>query len=841
MSRSDPPDPGPPRPVILLVDDEPTNVAVLGEALRSEGEIRFALSGEAALRVMASEPTPSIVLLDVMMPGMSGFEVCARLKDRAEWRDVPVLFITALADEASEIRGLAAGGVDYIHKPFHAGIVRHRVRVHLHHYLLQRALRESELRFRVASTITSDLIYEWEAERDRLRFYAAADDAAARRAPADSPETGLTLEQWFANVHPDDVAKLDAVRTLPHLDPLDGDRRVELEYKVIDRAGAVRVFRDRARLLVTPSSTRVIGSCLDITESRRAEAEIELASRVFETMDESVVVTDLDGRIRLHNPSFGRQLGFEPAGAMGRALDGFFAAGEAPGPLTELLAATVTAGRWTGRIELTRKDASSFPAQVTAITVRDRRDVLVHLAWIFRDLSVEEASRRELEHLALHDPLTGLENRFMMRASLERAIAAETGGERIAVLLLDLDGFKLVNDSLGHAVGDALLCEVADRLRRGLRSGDHVARLGGDEFAVIARVAGARADAEQVARKLLGALDRPIDLEGGTIRIGASIGICMYPDDADTPESLLMYADAAMYAAKASGKNRFDWYTPDLVARADAEARLLQELRLAVERREFVVHYQPVVELASGRIVGAEALVRWLHPQEGLLPPARFIDVAETSELILGIGAQVLETAAAASRRFRALAGPDFRMAINVSARQVQEPDFAAELLATLERLGVGPEAIEIEVTETVLMADVDAARVTLSRLEAEGCRIAIDDFGTGYSSLAYLRRLQFDRIKIDRSFVSDLDESSAARSIVAAVIEMASGLSVGTLAEGVETEAQREVLLELGCRHAQGFLFARPMPESDLAARLRAQAPERTRDASTEASRRER
>ncbi|HEV8313259.1 MAG TPA: EAL domain-containing protein [Burkholderiaceae bacterium] len=437
-----------------------------------------------------------------------------------------------------------------------------------------------------------------------------------------------------------------------------------------------------------------------------------------------------------------------------------------------------------------------------------------------RDINRTEARMDELAYL---DPVTGLPNRRAASEHLRLGVAAaRERGQRLAVLLLDLDDFKLINDSFGHSVGDVVLRTAAQRLQAQLPSGAMACRFGGDEFIVLCTQPPGDALPQPAAQTVLALLSAPMHVESHQIVLRCSAGMARFPDDAQDEHELLRAADAAMYHAKSLGKNGFAAYRPELHASSQHRLRLEAELRHAVQRGELRLHYQPIVELHSGTLVGAEALLRWQHPERGLVLPGEFIAVAEDCGLIVDIGGWVLDEAARQLVAWRAQGVDGFALAVNVSARQLRRGALLPQVERALVLAGAEAPRLEIEITEHTLVEDLQVNHQTLQALRERGVRVAIDDFGTGLSSLAYLKRLPLDKFKIDRSFVRELPSDPGDLAIVGAITAMSRALGLPVVAEGVETAAQREVLLRLGCDYAQGFLFGRPMPAEEFARSLR-------------------
>ncbi len=440
------------------------------------------------------------------------------------------------------------------------------------------------------------------------------------------------------------------------------------------------------------------------------------------------------------------------------------------------------------------------------------------------DITDRRKAEAQIAYLAHHDVLTGLPNRVRFREQMDMALGRLPRGGSFAVLCLDLDNFKNVNDTLGHPVGDALLTEVGRRLRRCLREGDSIARLGGDEFAIIQVASDARR-AEALARRIVNELSEPYEIEGHRVVNGTSIGVALAPGDGSDADQLLRNADMALYRAKADGRNTFRFFELFMDAAAQARRAIEMDLRQALQSGEFEVHYQPLLDARVGRVTGVEALLRWNHPTRGLVPPRAFISVAEEIGLITPIGKWVLHQSC---REVASWEG-DLRLAVNLSPDQFRNGDVVESVVAALADSGLAPHRLELEITESLLLQNEESTLRTLHRLKSLGVSIAMDDFGTGYGSLSYLRCFPFDKIKIDRSFVQEMGEGGGCEAIVQAIVNLGARLGIATTAEGVETETQLQQLAAVGCSEVQGFLFSAARPGSELSAVLRA-AGERER-----------
>ncbi len=560
-----------------------------------------------------------------------------------------------------------------------------------------------------------------------------------------------------------------------------------------------------------------------VRQRRKDEAELKLAANVFDNAMDGVVVTDLGARILSVNPAFTEITGYSAAEVVGRTPRLLRSEHHGPGFYRSLWQSLLRDGRWEGEIWNRRKNGEVFLEWLSIGVVTDKDGQPMRYVGVFNDITEMRRKDENIRHLAFHDPLTGLANRALLLDRLEHGIdLARRDRCRIGVIFIDLDRFKVINDSLGHDVGDELLRQTASRLAGCLRESDTIARIGGDEFVVLIKDRGELSDYAALAEKIIATVGESLEVCGHAMRTGASVGIACYPEDGEEVVVLMKHADAAMYAAKAAGRGTYRFFQKAMTERAVHRLKLEMELRNAVANGDLELHYQPQVALAGGELCGVEALVRWRHPQLGLVPPSDFIPLAEETGLIGPLGDWVLAEACRQLALWQAqgLAVP--RVAVNLSALQLQQGDLVERIVGLARRHGIAPAALEIELTESAVMANPEYISRVFARLRNLGVRIAIDDFGTGYSSLAYLRRLPIDTLKVDRSFVMNADRDEGDAQIVRTIIALAHSLHLEVLAEGVESEAQAAFLRSCGCATVQGFLYARPLPAPALEAWLR-------------------
>ncbi|WP_175712386.1 EAL domain-containing protein [Burkholderia ambifaria] len=549
-----------------------------------------------------------------------------------------------------------------------------------------------------------------------------------------------------------------------------------------------------------------------------ARFNLRMADRVFESALEGIMVTDRHAKIERVNQAFTRLTGYTEDEVIGRNPGLLSSGRQTPDFYKQLWHSLTTDGHWQGEIWNRRKTGELFLEYLTITSIRDSEGEISHYAAIFSDITQRRQAEERLGYLATHDVLTNLANRMLFEERLTHAIVhAKRLGRKVAVMYLDLDRFKLVNDTLGHNAGDEVLKMVAERIVANVRANDTVARMGGDEFALVLEEVDDVRDVGRVARKLLDEVGRAIDIVDRQIFVTPSIGISIYPDDGTEAEDLILLADQAMYGAKSRGRNVFQFFESKMTSSAIEQLETLGELHRALEQNEFRLFYQPQYDLASGRIVGVEALLRWLHPRRGLVPPGDFIGLAERSALIVPIGRWVLHEACRQARCWLDEGFEFGRVSVNVSARQCFTDHFLSDLTTILSETALPAEYLQLELLESMAMNTREEIGILLRELATRGISLAIDDFGTGYSSLVYLKDLPVDTLKIDQSFLTDCGSGSTDDAIVRAIVAMGRALGLDVVMEGVETAKQLAFLQEIGCHQGQGFLFARPQPADQL------------------------
>ncbi|MCF7986407.1 MAG: EAL domain-containing protein [Methylovulum sp.] len=797
-------------PIILVVDDEPVNVEILANLFSQDYHIKVANNCKTALAIAEQKPQPDLILLDVMMPDLNGFDVCYLLKENPVTRSIPVIFVTAAVDEISENEGLKLGAVDYITKPINRNTTRLRVKNHLNFLETQRNLIERggfldaliENAHHGVGILSKD--NNWLLlNKTALSFLEFNDLQHANHYPAFS-FVDLAYREHFIAYHQQAL--------------LGQTRIVELE---------VTGFMQTRRWLeitVSPlynAQAQIIASLMvaaDISQRKQGEASLRLSAKVLENALEGIVVTDLNGHIKEVNQSFTRITGYtreEVIGKNPRLLKTSLQSDEFFKDLWETVLAN---GHWQGEVWNRRKDGTLYPEWLSVAGIYDEHGQLEHSVSVFTDISAIKQHEVELEKLAHFDPLTGIPNRVLLNDRMNKAVAQSKRDQTLlAVCYLDLDGFKPVNDELGHNAGDLVLIECAQRINKVIREIDTVARLGGDEFVVLLQGIEHTLGCTLILDRLLAAIATPVKINDRQCVVSASIGVTLYPLDNEGPDILLRHADQAMYIAKQTGKNRYHFFDTAQDNRLQHFNASLQRISRALEQNEFVLFYQPKINLLTGEVVGAEALIRWQHPERGLLAPMEFLPFVQETALEIPVGNWVIHQAITQILEWR-VQGLMIEVAINITANHLQSIDFMSNLQNYFK---LNPEltenSLQVEILETAALEDFGMVRTIISQAQKLGISFALDDFGTGYSSLTFLRNLPANTIKIDQSFVRNMLNDSSDQAIIKGIIALAEAFDREIIAEGAETLAHLQALADLGCHFAQGYGIAKPMPAHEF------------------------
>ncbi|MFZ6770940.1 EAL domain-containing protein [Undibacterium sp. Di26W] len=701
-------------PTLLVVDDVPENIHELLEALKGSYRIMVANSGAKAIEMVAGATPPDLVLLDIMMPGMDGYEVCRRIKATAAGNRIPVIFVTIFDTKQQKLKGFDVGGADYITKPFDIDEVYARVRTHLElarlrHFLEQLVAQRTALLIKSEEKyrILADYSPNWE-------YWMAPDGSYLYVSPACLEDSGYTPEEFFADA--------GLIEKIIHPDDLDA--------------------------------------------------------------------------WKLHGPHSGE------SGDPSESSD--------PNDINDTSGAHASALIF----RIKAKDGTERWIEHVCKTVHDVSGKYLGLRGSHRDISQRRYAEEKLDFFINRDPLTGLPNRALFHELLNHALQyAEREQTQFALLYIDLDNFKTINENLGHSLGDQLLIEAARRLKTLLPDSNAIARISGDEFNIILHPGDGMPWVDLLAQRVIEEMARPVELGTHSVYVGASIGIALYPNDGSDTESLQSNAASALHQAKAQGRGLLRFFSSDMSRRAKERLTLEADLRRSIERDELRLHYQPQVDLISGHIVGLEALVRWQHAVRGLIPPNSFISLAEESGFIVQLGAWVLRKACQQIKQWSNM-GFDLRqVAVNISALQLSRGTLVETVRACLQETGIAAHQLELEITESSIMLDQEQSFKSLADLKALGVRLSIDDFGTGYSSLAYLQQLEVHKLKVDMAFVRDMTSNSGNASIVKAIIAMGHSLGLEVIAEGVEDIGQARYLRALQCDVMQGYLISKPLP----------------------------
>ncbi|MBF0294156.1 MAG: EAL domain-containing protein [Magnetococcales bacterium] len=828
---------------ILIVDDDPDVHTLTRLVLRDlvfEGEgVRClsAYSAAEAIPVLAQDPLVAVMLLDVVMESdQAGLDLVRHVREVMRNPFVRIILRTGQAGQAPEPRVIMEYDInDYRDKSdltsqklITAVIVALRAWRDLktiEH--LATSLKQERESLDRAQEIAHLGNWDWDLTLDRM----SCSDEARRIAglPLGTHRSGA-LTTFLSISHPDDRVMVE--QAIRHA--MDSGEPFEFDHRVLRPDGSVRWIHEMGEVYRDAAGTpvRMVGTMHDLTAQREAEHRFRIAAsifegameeaeerlmltaKVFENAMEAVLVTDRNCVIQSINPAFTVITGYNADEILGKTPRMLRSGMHNDAFYREMWGAILgEQGAWRGEIWNRRKDGEPYPVWETITTIRNRSGEIINFIGVIQDLTAIKRSEEALLFRTYHDSLTGLPNRVLFQDRLRQAIGqAGRNDDKVLTLICDLDLFKNVNNSLGHTVGDQLLRGVAERLRHFVREGDTISRLGGNSFGFIMPDIRGFQDAGVVVRKLTDALGSPFLVDGHELFITASIGVTLFPDDGAEVDLLIRNADMAVARAKEAGRNNCQYYAPAMSADAERRLRLEKHVRLGLERNEFLLYYQPKVDLRSGRVIGMEALARWRHPEQGMVSPGEFIPVAEESGLILPLGRWALQTACHQTRQWLDQGFAPLKVAVNLSIRQLRQSTLVEEVRTALEESGLPPDALELEVTETMMMENLEESVALLRQLRGMGLTVAVDDFGVGHSSLTYLKQLPIDVLKIDQSFVRDLAVDNDDAVIVSAIIALGRSLRLTVVAEGVENVDQLEFLRREGCDELQGYYFSRPL-----------------------------
>ncbi|MBC7908529.1 MAG: EAL domain-containing protein [Rhodospirillaceae bacterium] len=809
-------DMGSSRRTVLVVEDNPGDARLvelfLLEELANPFRILKAAKLADALSTLESEHV-DVVLLDLSLPDSFGMATLGRL--RADYPLVPVVVLTGTNDEALALEALRQGAQDYLVKGQGDGdLVRRAVRYALERSRVDVALRRSEDRFRAVFENAGVGVVLSEPDG---RFVEANPAFCAMVGYSEAELRSLHFQDI---THSEDVSRNNTLRDEMRA---GGRNSYHLTKRYLAKDGRV-VW---GRLTVTAvreadcdgTDMRFTVTVVeDVTERKRLEDHMRLAATVFENSGDGLFVTDAHSHIVHVNPAFTEITGYQPEDVMGKTPKVLSSGRHEPDFYEHMWEELRAVGKWQGEIWDRRKSGEMFAGWQNIAVVRNSLGEITNYVAVISDITSRKQVEERLSYQANHDPLTRLPNRTLFQERLSRAVArAHRNQSLVALLFIDLDRFKQVNDTLGHLAGDLLLQQVSERLTGATRQGDTVARLGGDEFTVILEDVQDPRDAAMVAHKILHMLAEPFDLDGPIANISSSIGVALYPADAGDPQSLIKLADAAMYRAKHLGRNCCQFHSEAVNAEAFERLALKNALRVALDHDEFLLHYQPIFDFKTGKVVAVEALLRWRHPEVGMVVPAQFLALAEDTGLIVPIGNWVLKTACAQAKAWRNAGHGPLALHVNLSARQLREPELIENIAEALEASGLPPSALVLEVSESSVVDKGHDTDAIFARFTALGLGMAIDEFGSGYSSFAFLRHLPAKVLKMAQGFVRNVANSTDDTEIATAIVAVARGLHMSVVAPGVETPEQLAFLASFGCDRVQGFLLARPMPADEI------------------------
>ncbi|MES3007849.1 MAG: EAL domain-containing protein [Pseudomonadota bacterium] len=789
---------------VLVVEDENIVALDLKRRLKKLGYdvIGMASNANRALNLV-EEHVPDIVLMDIHIQGNTdGIEIARILYEKYS---IPVIFLTAYSEEATLLRAKKSKPYGYLLKPFSERELHAGIQVALEKSQADRKIRNNQVHLQLA--LEAGNFHTWETSSGDENVILSYTSGGRVSDVTDWPSL---LQQ----IVPEDRAKVfHRIESIKHAANLE----IEMDFEILDPDIGHRWLAMFGKSHQMDSGIKIVGVLQDITERRLVEDNLKQAASVYRCSADGIVILDSQMKVISANTAFARITGYQSESAIGSELN-FLAEKTIGNKLAIQIKSEVeTHGFWQGEIKTYRANHEFLYAWVNIGKIPDTVSTLGQFVVVISDITEIRDTQEKLSRIAYYDALTNLPNRNLFMDRLEIAMAkAKRDSKELAILFLDLDHFKRINDTLGHQVGDIMLKAVANRLKSQIRAVDTLCRIGGDEFIVIIDRFSALEDLAVIANKLLDSLRVPLKLGSTEVIPNASIGISIYPVDSRNKDDLIKMADTAMYFSKNSGRSRYAFYKQEMTIKAEHYLQREHELRYALQHNQLLMHYQPQCNAVTKTIVGLEALIRWQHPELGLVCALEIIPVAETSDLIISVGNWVIDEVCRQCEEWFKAGTVIERVAINVSPRQLQDNQFVGVLAAALQRHKIAPHVIEVEITESCLQ-DNEACIRSLTQLEKLGVTISIDDFGTGYSCLSSLRTLPIHRLKIDQAFVRDIPEDDSACAIASAIVALSQQLKLEVIAEGIETIEQAEFMKSIGCQELQGYLFSRPVPANEI------------------------
>jgi diguanylate cyclase (GGDEF)-like protein/PAS domain S-box-containing protein len=804
---------------ILYIEDDESLAQLVKRRISKVGhQVLLAQGGRSALETVNNQQF-DLLIIDYQLPEFNGLQLIEQLTGLNS--DTPIIMVSGQNDIHVAVQALNLGCMDYLIKDGLAYLdllpVRIQTVLERRQLLLQKQHAESESQKAQASLARAQhlaKIGNWEWIAGENSAWWSEEEFEIFGLNKNNYPDGVSLKDYLHCIHPDDRNMVVAMEEKA----LQG-QTIEFDYRLLLAENELRWIHAiiNAEIDDTNFVRRFYGTSQDITDKRESEYQLMLAQRVFDSTTEAIMIADAKTKVLSVNPAFTRITGYQPEEILGQKTS-YLKSGKHDASFYQSMWETLNKkGAWSGEIWNRNKQGEIYPEWLSISVIFNHHGEIDQYVSIFSDISQHKKAEKIIEYQANYDALTDLPNRNLFNDRLTSAVKrADRDKNKLALLFIDLDRFKWVNDTMGHRTGDQLLQETAKRLSGTIRDSDSVSRLGGDEFTIVLNDLTNALDAEVTAEKILAQLALPYQLDEKEVFISGSIGITIYPDDAQDIESLYRTADTAMYAAKESGRNRFSFFTATMQKQAEDRLFLLNELQAAIKNQDFQLCYQPVMHAASGEVYGAEALLRWKHRELGFISPAEFIPLAEETGLIQPLGEWVITEALSQMKKWQD-AGYKLHIAVNKSSKQFQSDECAEDLTSQIDALGVEAEYLTVEITETVLMEQSRLLTDLLSNYRKNGLKVSLDDFGTGYSSLSYLRQFPFDVLKIDRSFIQNINENKEDATLVETIMLMGHNLGLTVLAEGVETEEQRQFLVERGCNLIQGYLFSPAISAHDF------------------------